>query len=258
MLRAAPLLPLLLTPPPQPVARTRSPFARIRVVCSDMDGTLLSPSYAPSARTLDAVRGVMAAGITFCVCTGRARAGALDVLGPLGDELRSAPGVFIQGQQVFGADENLLYDVCLPKEVRPGPPQPTSALPVATLGARGRQVILRTAAFAERRGVSLVGCAGECVLMRAEMAHREPARTRNYCAARVGSFCVCARTDERTDSLASIGDPLPTAEGEWEEMVRAISARSRRDLGARAHAGSVAAAGAHDKAQQAPADGASR
>ena len=144
MLRVLLLLPgslAALRPPVSRLASSGTPNQPIQLVCSDVDGTLLSSSHEISGRTERAVLRVMEKpGVTFCACTGRGRAGAYNALGKVGDRLRArqAPGVFLNGLIVYGPGDKLLRDVALEPEVT-----------------------LRAAEFAAQQGVSLVGFSGD-------------------------------------------------------------------------------------------------
>lgn len=89
-----------------------------RLICSDVDGTLLTPSHEVTDRTVATVLRAMDH-VPFCACTGRSRAGAYNVLGPIGNRLRreKAAGVFLNGLQAFGPDNELLLDVLLPPAI---------------------------------------------------------------------------------------------------------------------------------------------
>lgn len=110
-----------------------------RIICSDVDGTLLNTRHALSTRTASTV--LRAADLTtFAACTGRGRKGAYDALGPVGRRLRQsgAPGVFLNGLVVYGRDGELLRDAALE-----------------------RDIVLEAAAFAADNGLTVVGCSDE-------------------------------------------------------------------------------------------------
>lgn len=52
----------------------------IKVIASDMDGTLLGNDHKPAPETLEAVKEACAAGIRFMICTGRNFPGAMNEL----------------------------------------------------------------------------------------------------------------------------------------------------------------------------------
>lgn len=92
----------------------------LRVVCSDVDGTLLTPAHVPTERTISAVLRTMDRADHFCACTGRGRAGAYNALGPLGAALkaRGAPGVFLNGLITYGpGGEEILSEQTIPVDV---------------------------------------------------------------------------------------------------------------------------------------------
>ena len=76
----------------------------LRVICSDVDGTLLTPSHVTTERTAAAVLRSMDRAEHFCCATGRGRSGAYMALGRVGDQLRArgAPGVFLNGLIAYG------------------------------------------------------------------------------------------------------------------------------------------------------------
>ena len=52
----------------------------IKVIASDMDGTLLGNDHKPAPETLAAVKEACSAGIRFMICTGRNFPGAMNEL----------------------------------------------------------------------------------------------------------------------------------------------------------------------------------
>ena len=90
-----------------------------KLICSDVDGTLLTPAHTVSERTVSTVLRAMDR-VPFCACTGRGRAGAYRALGPIGDRLlrEGAAGVFLNGLLVYGpGGEELIFEQRLPMEV---------------------------------------------------------------------------------------------------------------------------------------------
>lgn len=59
----------------------------IKVIASDMDGTLLGDDHRLSPKTLDAIHKAQAAGIRFMLATGRNYEGAVSALGSLASQL---------------------------------------------------------------------------------------------------------------------------------------------------------------------------
>ena len=110
----------------------------IRMICSDVDGTLLTPQHRPTERTVATVlQAMQLEGLSFCACTGRGRAGAYNALGPIGDALRAtgAPGVFLNGLITYGpGGEEILSEQVVPADV-----------------------VRETAAFAAKHGAAMVG-----------------------------------------------------------------------------------------------------
>lgn len=62
----------------------RGELGSVRLVVSDLDGTLLGPDGQVSSATVEAVRAVRAAGITFVAATGRAPRSAMERVGHRG------------------------------------------------------------------------------------------------------------------------------------------------------------------------------
>lgn len=112
----------------------------IRLVASDVDGTLLDSDSALSPRSeatlvdlLDRERGWL-----FVPATGKCRAGALAALGPrLAERLRRGPGVFNQGLQVFGRSGELVYEQTLPPDVVAEVERQSAGLDVSLVGYCG-------------------------------------------------------------------------------------------------------------------------
>ena len=101
----------------------------VRLICSDVDGTLLTPQHRPTDYTVRTVLRAMDT-VPFVACTGRGRAGAYSALGRIGDALRErgSPGVFLNGLITYGAGgEQVLSEETVPADV---------ALSVAEFAAR--------------------------------------------------------------------------------------------------------------------------
>jgi len=90
----------------------------IRLVCSDVDGTLLTPAHEVTERTVATVFRAMDI-VPFFACTGRGRSGAYHALGAIGDRLRreSAGGVFLNGLVAYAPGGELILDTRLPPAV---------------------------------------------------------------------------------------------------------------------------------------------
>mmetsp|Transcript_13377 Transcript_13377/g.27297 ORF Transcript_13377/g.27297 Transcript_13377/m.27297 type:complete len:403 (-) Transcript_13377:89-1297(-) len=98
---------------------TRS--SEVAFICSDVDGTLLTPNHECTKRTVSAVLEAMdGCGVGFAACTGRGRAGAYAVLGPiLGHRLKreNTAGVFLNGVLVYGPGGVLVSESRVAPEV---------------------------------------------------------------------------------------------------------------------------------------------
>ena len=114
----------------------------LRLVCCDVDGTLLTPEHTVTPKTVEVVLRAMES-VTFACCTGRGRFGAYNALGPIGEKLRerNAPGVFLNGLLVYGPDGEIVCEEVLPSAV-----------------------VLDAAAFAATHELSLVGFTGERIV----------------------------------------------------------------------------------------------
>jgi len=100
----------------------RSKLADVRMIASDVDGTLLTSTHDVHPRTLAAMRRAVRAiqqGSSppssslqhFCLATGKSRAGALGSLGPeISALLSQVPGVFIQGLYCVDATGRVLFE----------------------------------------------------------------------------------------------------------------------------------------------------
>ena len=111
-------------------------LTNLRLVCSDVDGTLLTPNHQPTPKTVDAVLRTLNR-VPLVACTGRGRAGAYNALGPIGDALRQrgAPGVFLNGLITYGpGGDEILSEQTVPAEI-----------------------VRSVAAFAAERGAAMVG-----------------------------------------------------------------------------------------------------
>ncbi len=109
-----------------------------RLICSDVDGTLLNSRHSISEKTVSTVLRAMET-TPFCACTGRARSGAYKALGPLGDTLseRGAPGVFLNGLIVYGPNGELLSDLALCNDVVSGAAAFAAANQITAVGFSG-------------------------------------------------------------------------------------------------------------------------
>jgi Cof subfamily protein (haloacid dehalogenase superfamily) len=70
-----------------PIAEARSPAVPIRLIASDIDGTLLNPQFQISPNDLSALRRAHAAGIEIVLVTGRRHTFALPIAQQLGFDL---------------------------------------------------------------------------------------------------------------------------------------------------------------------------
>ncbi|EJN25028.1 HAD-superfamily hydrolase, subfamily IIB [Pseudomonas sp. GM78] len=83
----------------------------IRLLLSDMDGTLLLPDHSLSQRTIDAVRSLREAGVLFSLATGRPPRAMLQTIEALGVDL---PTAAFNGGTLVHPDGSLLVAHYLP------------------------------------------------------------------------------------------------------------------------------------------------
>ena len=101
---------------------TSSVFQR-KVLVVDLDGTLLNGKSVITPRTADALRRALASGVEIVVATGKARPAAIRAAatagldGPGGIVGTNAPGVFLQGLEVYGRGGSLVYEALMPTDV---------------------------------------------------------------------------------------------------------------------------------------------
>lgn len=93
---------------PPPPGRRKPSSGDIRLICLDMDGTLLDPSSSVLESSIEALKLAMERDVRVMLATGKARPAAMAAMekaGLLGDELvvgLNTPGIFLQGLQVYG------------------------------------------------------------------------------------------------------------------------------------------------------------
>mmetsp|Transcript_4769 Transcript_4769/g.8787 ORF Transcript_4769/g.8787 Transcript_4769/m.8787 type:complete len:341 (+) Transcript_4769:91-1113(+) len=92
--------------------KTESRTKTIRVVASDVDGTLLKTDHTMDTQLAELIVDMMEDGIVFFPATGKCRTGAVNSFAePLKSTLGyNCPGVYLQGLTVFGRDGNLIYE----------------------------------------------------------------------------------------------------------------------------------------------------
>jgi Cof subfamily protein (haloacid dehalogenase superfamily) len=87
----------------------------IKVIFSDMDGTLLLPTHEVSERSIKAITDVTSKGINFLPATGRNRNSMATAVGSkclnaFGRTVDKLPGIFSQGLMVYGVDGSLIHE----------------------------------------------------------------------------------------------------------------------------------------------------
>ncbi len=86
----------------------------IRLIATDIDGTLLTSRHELTPRTEAALRAAMDRGVHIVLATGKSFASARSLVARLG---LTTPGVYIQGLLVCEADGTPLHTVTLDREV---------------------------------------------------------------------------------------------------------------------------------------------
>jgi len=90
-------------------------LASVKLLASDLDGTLLDPHHKPAAGTFEAIAEYQNAGGAFAVCTGRDLGSARGVLKGL--DIDTMPGVYLNGTTVKGKGGEMLRNLTLPPEL---------------------------------------------------------------------------------------------------------------------------------------------
>ncbi|GIL85379.1 hypothetical protein Vretimale_10672 [Volvox reticuliferus] len=125
-----------------------TPRADVKLIASDVDGTLLNHQQQLTPAVEAAVKQAAALGVPLVVATGKARGPwAREVLPRLG---LTTPGVFLQGLLVYDADGTRLYEQQLPEDV-------------------ARDCI----ALAKAQGITLTAYCGERILCAATDGHTD-------------------------------------------------------------------------------------
>ncbi|CAK9065400.1 unnamed protein product, partial [Durusdinium trenchii] len=90
-------------------------LASVKLLASDLDGTLLNPDHVPATGTFEAIAEYVSAGGSFAVCTGRDLGSARGVLKGL--DIDKMPGVYLNGTTVKGKGGELLRNLTLPLDL---------------------------------------------------------------------------------------------------------------------------------------------
>eukprot|EP00929_Paragymnodinium_shiwhaense_P036873 TRINITY_DN19717_c0_g3_i1.p1 TRINITY_DN19717_c0_g3~~TRINITY_DN19717_c0_g3_i1.p1 ORF type:complete len:1043 (-),score=254.61 TRINITY_DN19717_c0_g3_i1:322-3450(-) len=90
-------------------------MCEVKILASDLDGTLLNPDHEPAAGTFEAIAEYQKAGGIFAVCTGRDKGSARGVLKGL--DIDRMPGVYMNGTIVQGKNGEPLQSVTIPQTV---------------------------------------------------------------------------------------------------------------------------------------------
>ena len=106
--------------------RRRKSSDNIRLICLDMDGTLLDSSSSVLESSIEALKLAMERNVRVMLATGKARPAAMAAMGKaglVGDEMvvgLKTPGIFLQGLQVYGRGGIALQSGALDMEVARG------------------------------------------------------------------------------------------------------------------------------------------
>lgn len=154
-------------PLPQPIQHIAFPSdfdpAEALILC-DLDGTLLDQHHSVSEENIAAIRRVVERGFRFVPATGRTRPSMLNAVGQsfvreLFGDISRTPGVYQQGQVVYGLDGKIIYERVLDTDV-----------------------ITSVLAFCESRGLTVVAYTAEEVYCAKQneytdrvMAYKDPA-----------------------------------------------------------------------------------
>lgn len=79
---------------------------KIKLIASDIDGTIVNESHTVSQRTIDAVKKAREAGIHFMLSTGRAYETTADIINELGLENEEVGLVCLNGMETYRLPEN--------------------------------------------------------------------------------------------------------------------------------------------------------
>ena len=82
----------------------------IRLIATDIDGTLLTPEHELSPRVEQALRGAIAQGIHLVLATGKSRAAGLSIIEKLGIP---SHGIFLQGLTLYDEAGKLVHEQTL-------------------------------------------------------------------------------------------------------------------------------------------------
>lgn len=121
---------------------------KVRLIATDVDGTLLNPQQQLTSRVERAVKTAAALGVPAIVATGKAYGPwAREVLPRMGGSL---PGVFLQGLMVCGRNGEVLYCRSLEDEL-----------------------VLEVVEFAKEHGLTLTAYSGDRILCEATNPHTD-------------------------------------------------------------------------------------
>lgn len=83
----------------------------VRLIASDLDGTLLDASHSVSQSVLSAVRDLDSlASVPIYIATGRCRSSALAKFDAAGEDWSSRPGVFLNGAIAYGPKGKVIFE----------------------------------------------------------------------------------------------------------------------------------------------------
>lgn len=114
----------------------------IKLIVTDMDGTLLNDDHSMSDRNREALRKAIDSGVPVIIATGKTRTSNESVIAALNLD---TPGIYVQGLIIFNADGSVRHQQTLDPDM-------------------ARRVIT----FVEQRGHKVMAYSGNCLLIKAD------------------------------------------------------------------------------------------
>ncbi len=111
----------------------------IRLIATDIDGTLLNSRHELSARNEDALRRAMAQGIQIVLATGKTYTSGQGIVRRLG---LTTPGVYVQGLVICAPDGSVLHSQTLDPGVVRQVAELTEAEHIAVVGYQGTRLLM--------------------------------------------------------------------------------------------------------------------
>lgn len=115
------------------------PEKPIRLIATDIDGTLLDSHHQLSSRNESALREAMRQGVQVVLATGKTYASGQGIVHRLG---LTSPGVFVQGLVICAPDGSVLHSQTLPDEAARQALLLAEADDVAVVGYNGSRLLM--------------------------------------------------------------------------------------------------------------------